>query len=61
MKTIDLVYFNAGGGHRATALALQSVMATQDRPGIVRLVDLARVLDPQSSFRRLMGFDPEQI
>lgn len=61
MKTIDLVYFNAGGGHRATALALQSVMATQDRPWLVRLVDLARVLDPQSSFRRLMGFDPEQI
>jgi UDP-N-acetylglucosamine:LPS N-acetylglucosamine transferase len=61
MKTIDLVYFNAGGGHRATALALQAVIATQDRPWLVRLVDLARVLDPQSSFRRLMGFDPEQF
>ena len=61
MKTIDLVYFNAGGGHRATALALQSVIQTQDRPWRVRLVDLARVLDPQSSFRRVMGFDPEQF
>jgi UDP-N-acetylglucosamine:LPS N-acetylglucosamine transferase len=61
MKTIDLVYFNAGGGHRATAIALQSVIALQGRPWRVRLVDLARVLDPQSSFRRLMGFDPEQL
>jgi UDP-N-acetylglucosamine:LPS N-acetylglucosamine transferase len=59
MKTIDLVYFNAGGGHRATALALQSVIQAQDRPWQVRLVDLARVLDPQSSLRRLTGFDPE--
>lgn len=61
MKTIDLVYFNAGGGHRATALALQSVIAAQGRPWRVRLIDLARVLDPQSSFRRLLGFDPEQF
>jgi UDP-N-acetylglucosamine:LPS N-acetylglucosamine transferase len=61
MKTIDLVYFNAGGGHRATALALQSVIATQDRPWLVRLVELPRVLDPQASIRRVMGFDPERF
>jgi UDP-N-acetylglucosamine:LPS N-acetylglucosamine transferase len=57
-KTIDLVYFNAGGGHRATALALQAVIEQQRRPWAVRLIDLARVLDPQSNFRRVMGFDP---
>ncbi|MFN9503457.1 MAG: glycosyltransferase [Rubrivivax sp.] len=61
MKTIDLVYFNAGGGHRAAALALQQAITQQGRPWQVRLVDLNRVLDPQSSFRRMLGFDPEQF
>ncbi len=61
MTTIDLVYFNAGGGHRAAALALRDVMARQ-RPGWrVRLVDLARVLDPTDSFRRVAGFAPEDF
>ena len=61
MKTIDFVYFNAGGGHRAAALALQAVALQQRRPWTVRLVDLSRVLDPHSSFKRLMGFDPEDF
>jgi UDP-N-acetylglucosamine:LPS N-acetylglucosamine transferase len=55
------VYFNAGGGHRAAALALQSVMARQRRPWQVRLVDLARVLDPSDSLRRIAGFSPEDL
>jgi UDP-N-acetylglucosamine:LPS N-acetylglucosamine transferase len=60
-KSIDLVYFNAGGGHRAAALALQAVMAGQRRPWQVRLVNLTQVLDPQDSFRRVMGFAPEDF
>jgi UDP-N-acetylglucosamine:LPS N-acetylglucosamine transferase len=61
MKTLDFVYFNAGGGHRAAALALQAVIEQQQRPWTVRLIDLSRVLDPQSNFRRVMGFDPEDF
>jgi UDP-N-acetylglucosamine:LPS N-acetylglucosamine transferase len=61
MKTMDFVYFNAGGGHRAAALALQAVIEQQQRPWQVRLIDLARVLDPQQGFRRVMGFDPEDF
>ena len=61
MKTIDLVYLNAGGGHRAAALALQSVMAKQRRPWRVRLINLAQVLDPTDSFRRVAGFAPEEV
>jgi UDP-N-acetylglucosamine:LPS N-acetylglucosamine transferase len=61
MKTIDFVYFNAGGGHRAAALALQAAIEREGRPWQVRLTDLARVLDPQASFRRVMGFDPEEF
>lgn len=59
MKTIDLVYFDAGGGHRAAALALQQTAYRQQREWRVRLVNLTRVLDPTSAFRRMAGFEPE--
>jgi len=61
IKTVDLVYFNAGGGHRAAALALQEVIAPQRRPWRVRLVDLLEVLDPQGKFRKLTGMAPEDF
>lgn len=59
MKTVDLIYFNAGGGHRASALALQSVLARDGQPWRVRLVNLFEVLDPAQRFRRLTGRAPE--
>jgi len=61
MKTVDLVYFNAGGGHRAAALALQEAIAEQQRPWNVRLVNLTEVLDPAGRFRRATGMDPEDL
>jgi UDP-N-acetylglucosamine:LPS N-acetylglucosamine transferase len=61
IKTVDLVYFNAGGGHRAAALALQSVITEQGRPWQVRLVNLMEVLDPQGQFRKLTGAAPEDF
>lgn len=61
MKTIDLVYFDAGGGHRAAALALQEAAREQQRPWQLRLVNLTQVLDPQAAFRRVMGFEPEDL
>jgi UDP-N-acetylglucosamine:LPS N-acetylglucosamine transferase len=61
MKTIDLVYFNAGGGHRAAALALQEAIALQQRPWQVRLVNLTEVLDASGRFRRAIGMDPEDL
>ena len=59
MTTIDLIYFNAGGGHRAAALALQAVIAEQHRPWTVRLVNLFDVIDPQGQFLRMTGMAPE--
>lgn len=59
MKTIDLVYFDAGGGHRAAARALQQAIAAQGRPWQVRLVQLADVLDPGRRWRTRTGIDPE--
>jgi UDP-N-acetylglucosamine:LPS N-acetylglucosamine transferase len=61
MPTIDLVYFNAGGGHRAAALALQEVMREQRRPWTVRLVNFTEGIDPQGRFRRVTGMDPEDL
>ena len=60
-RTIDLVYFNAGGGHRAAALAIQEVILEQQRPWTARLVNLAQVLDPDDRFRRLTGIAPEEL
>jgi len=58
---VDLVYFNAGGGHRAAAHALRDMLALQQRPWNVRLVNLTEVLDRQGQFRRLTGLDPEDL
>ena len=61
MKTIALIYFNAGGGHRAAALALQEVIREQKRTWNVRLVNLVDVLDPNANFRKFTGMAPEDL
>jgi UDP-N-acetylglucosamine:LPS N-acetylglucosamine transferase len=61
LPTIDLVYFNAGGGHRSAALALEAVIREQGRPWQVRLVNLMQVLDPQDVFRKTMGMEWEDL
>jgi UDP-N-acetylglucosamine:LPS N-acetylglucosamine transferase len=61
MPTIDLVYFDAGGGHRAAASALKGMIAAQRRPWDVRLVHLMQVLDPTDAFRRVAGMAPEDL
>ncbi len=60
-RTIDLVYFNAGGGHRAAATALETVIRAQQRPWQVRLVNLMKVLDPKDVFRKTTGMDWEDL
>lgn len=59
MKTVDLIYFNAGGGHRAAALALEQAM--QGRPWRVRLVNLMDILDSENRFIKYTGMSPEDI
>ena len=61
VKTIDLVYFNAGGGHRAAATALETVIRQQGKPWQVRLVNLMKILDPTDVFRKTTGMDWEDI
>jgi UDP-N-acetylglucosamine:LPS N-acetylglucosamine transferase len=59
MKTFDLVYFNAGGGHRSAAVALDTVIRELKLPWDVRLVNLFEVLDPRDVFGKTTGMKPE--
>jgi 1,2-diacylglycerol 3-beta-galactosyltransferase len=61
MDTVELIYFNAGGGHRAAAQALQQVMTAQRRPWRVVMTNLTAVIDPQGLFQRLTGLQPEDL
>ena len=60
-KKIDLIYFNAGGGHRSAATALQDAVRLQKRPWEIRLVNLFEVLDPKATFRKHTGLAPEDL
>ena len=55
MKRLDFIFFDAGGGHRSAATAVQTVAEQQERPWQVRLVNLQEVLDPIDIVRRLTG------
>ena len=53
MKRIDLVFFDAGGGHRAAANALRQVIGAEGRPWEIRVVNLQELLDPLDIFRKI--------
>lgn len=55
MRRVDFVFFDAGGGHRSAATALQQVIAEQKRPWRVELVNLQEVLDPLDIIRKTTG------
>ena len=52
---ISLVFFDAGGGHRNAATALQVEIERQGLPFEVSLVNLQEVLDPLDILRKLTG------
>ncbi len=61
MTTIDLDYFNAGGGHRASVAALETVMREHYPGWTVRPINLFEMLDPHDVFRRISGMAPEDL
>jgi 1,2-diacylglycerol 3-beta-galactosyltransferase len=60
-RTIDFIYFDAGGGHRSAALALQAVIERLGYNWQIRLVNLQDVLDPLDIFRKLTGIRLQDI
>jgi 1,2-diacylglycerol 3-beta-galactosyltransferase len=61
VKKLDFLYFDAGGGHRAAANALKSVIEQQQRPWEVRLVNLQEILDPLDIFRKYTGIRLQDV
>ncbi|MGA8154299.1 MAG: glycosyltransferase [Terriglobales bacterium] len=55
MRKLTIVFHHAGGGHRSTADALKDVLARQERPWEVQLLDVQELLDPLDVLRRLTG------
>ena len=55
MKKIDLLYFDAGGGHRSAANALKEVIERQHQPWRIELVNLQEAMDELDLFRKLLG------
>lgn len=60
METTELIYFDAGGGHRAAASALQVVLE-REATARVQLTSLQQVLDPIDPIRRLTGKRLEEV
>jgi len=55
MRTLTIVFFDAGGGHRNAAEALKASLEMQERPWEVRLLNLQEVLDSIDVIRRATG------
>jgi hypothetical protein len=58
---VDFLYFDAGGGHRAAATALKTVIDEQNRSWDVRLVNLQEILGPLDVFRKVTGLELQEI
>src|SRR5579863_10314597 len=52
MERIEFGFFDAGGGHRAAATALELAITGQERPWDVRLSNLQEILDPADILRK---------
>lgn len=58
---VELIFFDAGGGHRASATALKIVMEQQPRGWQIRMVNLRDILEPIDVFHRLTGVRIEDL
>ena len=55
MKKVQILFHDAGGGHRNAAVALQTVIAQQNRPWQVDLVQFQDLTDHLDILRKLTG------
>jgi UDP-N-acetylglucosamine:LPS N-acetylglucosamine transferase len=61
MRRIELVFFDAGGGHRSAANALLQVIQQKDFPWEVNLMNLQELLDSMDIFRKITGIRLQDI
>ena len=55
MERIEFCFFDAGGGHRAAATALEMAVQSQQRPWEVRLTNLQELLDELDILKKYAG------
>src|SRR5713226_7174738 len=55
MKKIHVVFHDGGGGHRNAAVALQTIVAQQQRPWQVELIQFQELADQFDVLRKLTG------
>lgn len=55
MERVEFCFFDAGGGHRAAATALEAVVRMQQRPWDVRLTNLQELLDELDILKKYAG------
>jgi UDP-N-acetylglucosamine:LPS N-acetylglucosamine transferase len=60
MKAIELVYCDAGGGHRSAANALRDVAGREQRPWSVRQTNLLQLFAELDVWRKLTGVAGEE-
>jgi len=58
---IDLIYIDSGGGHRAAATALETVIREQQRPWDVRLRNIQDLLNSVDVIRKLTGIQFQDV
>jgi hypothetical protein len=58
---VELVYIEAGGGHRASAEALLASLASSHPHWEVRAADLFQILDPDNRFGARLGIRPADL
>jgi len=58
---IECGFFDAGGGHRAAATALQMAIQSQQRPWDVQLTNLQELLDPLDFVKRYGGIRIQDV
>ena len=61
MKSLELVFFDAGGGHRSAANALSEVVRLEGRDWDVQLMNLQELLDEMDVFRKITGIRLQDI
>jgi hypothetical protein len=61
MLRIEFVFFDAGGGHRAAATALDLAIRGQNRPWEIRLTNLQELLDDLDVLKKYAGIRIEDF
>src|SRR6185312_13676736 len=61
MKTIELVFFDAGGGHRSAANTLCEVARREERQWDMQMMNLQELLDEIDIFRKITGLRLQDV